>query len=138
MITPCIAKQGGALAFGTLALAEVTPPDLYPMWEKGGMIAVLLFIMVVLWGASRSDQAKAEKRRNERESEMRKWREEDLRHRETRDARDQARHDEMVAALSEVKRSVSENAIRCDARRAVIEGMVAQAVTSKAHKRKGE
>lgn len=136
MISPCIAKQTWALVFATAALAEVIPPDLYPVWEKGGMIAVLLSIMVVLWMASRSDQAKAEKRRNEREGEMRKWREEDLRHRESRDERDQARHDEMVAALSEVKRSVSENAIRCDARRAVIEGMFAQAVTNNPHKRK--
>lgn len=131
MVSPCIAKQTGALVVATAALAQATPPDLYPAWEKGGMIAVLLAIMVALWVSSRADQAKAEKRRTAREDEARKWREDDMRYRTDREDRDQKRHEEMVSALAGLGHKVSENALKCDARCTVIEGMVAHAVTAK-------
>lgn len=138
MISSCIAKQTTALGLATSTLAAAAPPDLLSAWERGGMVAVSLLIVTVVWVSSRMDSSRAERARNRREEIVTKWREDDLRHREDREQRDQIRHDEMVSALSGVKHAVAENALKCDARRAVLESMVAGAVSKKTSKRKAK
>jgi flagellar biosynthesis/type III secretory pathway M-ring protein FliF/YscJ len=136
MISSCIAKQTAALGLGVATLATAAPPDLVSAWEKGGMVVVCLVIVSVVWASSRRDAAKAEERRDAREAEMRKWREEDRAIAEARDGREQDRHEKIVEALTSLKAGISENAIRCDARREALEGIVRKANPKRTAKRK--